>query len=468
MLKIVHPPTYIIERHYIFDIIMYEFLGLDWCAEVNDCQEIRISLEDDSLNRQLILPDILFQTQEANWLTKTSLPEQPIKWWKVTNTFSNMQIISTTLPIIYGRVGTDEKYFEETESKVILEIDIFGSAFFMLTRYEELVNSERDQHNRFPAHASLAYQEGFLERPIVNEYLEILWGLLKYLWPGLQRKPRSYRILLSHDVDWPLCTAGKSPAWLLKNIGGDVMRRHDASLVPRRLRAYIQARQGRFDEDPCNTFDFIMALSEKKGLQSAFYFIADHSAGEIDGLYDLNDAWIRRLMKRIQARGHEIGLHPSYGSYRDPTQTRREFERLLHISQAEGIRQARWGGRQHYLRWENPLTWQNWAEAGLDYDSTLCFADHVGFRCGICFEYPVFNLRTRQRLKLRERPLIVMERTLLSPYMNYTFEASVQKILDLGAICRQFNGDFSLLWHNDNLISKQEKLWYSTILEELI
>lgn len=44
-------------------------------------------------------------------------------------------------------------------------------------------------HDRFPATASLAYRAGFLDRPQIDEYLEILWAAMRRLWPGLQRKP---------------------------------------------------------------------------------------------------------------------------------------------------------------------------------------------------------------------------------------------------------------------------------------
>ncbi len=36
---------------------------------------------------------------------------------------------------------------------------ILGSAFFALSRYEEIIFSERDMHDRFPAYASIAYME---------------------------------------------------------------------------------------------------------------------------------------------------------------------------------------------------------------------------------------------------------------------------------------------------------------------
>ena len=57
----------------------------------------------------------------------------------------------------------------------------------MLSRYEEYVDSSRDVHDRFPAKASLAYKEGFLDQPIINEYIELLFACMLCLWPNIKR-----------------------------------------------------------------------------------------------------------------------------------------------------------------------------------------------------------------------------------------------------------------------------------------
>ena len=69
-----------------------------------------------------------------------------------------------------------------------------------------------------------------------------------------------------------------------------------------------------------------------------------------------------------------------------------------------GIQQAQLGGRQHYLRWKTPDTAIAWDAAGLDYDSTLAFADRGGFRCGVCYEFPMYDLKNRRPLNLLQRP----------------------------------------------------------------
>jgi hypothetical protein len=118
------------------------------------------------------------------------------------------------------------------------------------------------------------------------------------------------------------------------------------------------------------------------------------------------------------------------------------------------------------LTGENFMTWQIWKDAGLDYDSTLGFADHVGFRCGTCHEFPVFNLRTRSPLRLRERPLVAMDTTLLAPqYMALRPEQAIEWIERLSSTCRRFGGTFSLLWHNSSLIESWQRGIYLESLE---
>ncbi len=80
-------------------------------------------------------------------------------------------IVEKDIPIIYG---TDKlEITEQNQNIITCGIDIFASSFFMLTRWEEYVNKNRDRHNRFPAIESLAFKNDFLSRPVVNEYVEM-------------------------------------------------------------------------------------------------------------------------------------------------------------------------------------------------------------------------------------------------------------------------------------------------------
>ena len=56
-------------------------------------------------------------------------------------------------------------------------------------------------------------------------------------------------------------------------------------------------------------------------------------------------------------------------------------------------------GRQHFLRFEVPTTWQIWEDANMEWDSTMGYADKKGFRCGTCYSYGVFKYIDKEDFK---------------------------------------------------------------------
>lgn len=464
MLRLRHPPGYEPERRYIHDVLLRDVLGLSFRTEVCAGDSTQLTLDGDHEGKALTLPDRLFQTPPTRWLRAESLPARPLQSGTIPDTLGPMRTLTRQLPVVYGRLPASGALFWEDGGGAHLGVDVFGSAFFLLTRYEERVAFCRDVHERFPDEATLAVREGFVERPLVDEYVEILWAAMRRLWPHLPRTTRRFRLVLTHDIDWPTCTAGRTVVQVLGRAVLDALRQRDERVLPARLTSYLRTRRAGPHADLWNTFDYIMDVSERAGLASAFYVIADRSAGKLDGSYSIDDPWIRRLMRRIHARGHELGLHTSYASFADPARIAREFDRLRAVCREEGIDQHRWGGRGHYLRWRNPITWRGWAEAGLTYDSTLGFRHHAGFRASTCREYQVYDLDARRPLPLRERPLVAMEDAVFAADA-FTMGAVYERLIRLAAICRAFEGDFVLLWHNNWLASDRERLCYEAVVD---
>ncbi len=462
------PNTYVPERSYIIQTLLYDFLGINSEIIIEERKDVLIKENGNLNSRGLYVADVLFQTPESQWLTQISLPKQPLPIWDAQKTCPDVLLVSSKLPIIYGEeISPNKDYIVETPEGLYLGLDIFGSAFFMLTRYEELVKPDRDLHDRFPATASLAYQEGFLDRPIINEYIEILWHCLKRLWPGLERKQRQFRTILSHDVDVPFIQAFSGISQLIRNCGGDIIRRKSFSMAINRLGSWQEVKKGDYKQDLNYTFDQIMDISEQHNLKSAFYLKTAFTNKSYDDTYSIDHPYIRQLIRDINNRGHEIGLHPSYETYQNSQQTKVEFQKLLQVCEEEGIHQTQWGGRQHYLRWQVPITWRNWAEVGLNYDSTLSYADHAGFRCGLCYEYSVFDLEKREPLPLIERPLIVMEGAILGErYMNLDTENALAHMKKLKIRCQWFDGDFALLWHNSSFTEPERWEMYREVVKE--
>ena len=87
------------------------------------------------------------------------------------------------------------------------------------------------------------------------------------------------------------------------------------------------------------------------------------------------------------------------------------------------------------------------------YDSSLGSSKFIGFRCGICYEYTMYNLKDRKVFPLKQRPLIVMDRALVGELG--TGKKAKEEIKVLKGYCKKFNGDFVLLWHNSFFLHKR-------------
>jgi hypothetical protein len=344
--------------------------------------------------------------------------------------------------------------------------DMMGLAYWMLSRQEEVGRTDLDEHGRFAATSSHAYIHNYLSRPIVDEWLHVLGQVINRLWPHLQLPEHRFSVRVSHDVDCASHYGSSSLKRLLRSMLGDVVKRGQFCQAAKAPGIWYRSGERLDADDPANTFDWIMDVSERHGLTSAFYFICGRTNPSLDAQYNPEDAPIRDLMRRIHARGHEIGLHPSYNTYLSPNAIVSEAKRLKRICQEESIEQAAWGGRMHYLRWNNPITLHGWEQAGMAYDSSLSYADAAGFRCGTCYEYPAFDPVAGKALNVRIRPLIAMESTVMARrYMNLgSGDAALDKFMQLADACRAVQGTFTLLWHNTLLEGPQERSLYTNLL----
>jgi hypothetical protein len=295
----------------------------------------------------------------------------------------------------------------------------------------------------------------------------LLWVAIRHLWPNLQRAARAFRIRLTHDIDQPWAAWGRPLRVVARGVAGDLVRRRDPVLAARRIRALIDARAGRVDRDPLNTFDFLMDTSERHGLRSQFYFMAGTSRDDVEFRYRISDQPFAGVLRRIHDRGHDIGLHAGYETYRSEQRMVEELAALKEACRAAGFDQPAWGVRQHFLRFAWPDTPRIHEAVGFEHDSTLGFAEVVGFRAGTCREYPLFDASIGRRLRLRERPLVVMDTT-LREYMRLAPAESAQRTRSVVDTCRRHEGDAVLLFHNDGLAGDRSRALYMELVEDLV
>lgn len=433
------------ELHYAATLLFGEFLGLQFSltnSPASTATEIKLPN-----GATLVLGDHFFHKYDS--LAEFQIPAT-VAW---VNKTQNPFLCQANLPVLFG-----EARLQVSEKKITCGIDVLATIFFMLSRWEEYANPARDKFQRFPASAALAVKNGFHQRPIVDEYVEMVWNMLTHLGIGQQRKRRSFRAVITHDVDFPL--QWRSPFSLVKKLGGDLLKRKSPRQATRSLANYFNTKKGS-EKDPFDTFDYLMDQSERQGLQSHFFFLCGGGHKNDEGHLPPRHPFMVDLMKKIDRRGHLIGFHPSFDTFNDGQLFKTELAELQRFSPQE-IK----AGRQHFLRFEVPTTWRIWEENGMAWDSSMYFPEMAGFRCGTCHPFPVFDILQRKMLKLREMPLTVMEVTFMV-YQKKAPDEALAEILSLLQQVRQFNGSFVLLWHNTSFNAPEWRA-YETRYESLM
>ena len=341
------------------------------------------------------------------------------------------------LPILYG--GRQGAWSERHgPGAVSTRADVIAGTFFMLSRYEETVAGGFDKYGRFQASDSVGFKEGFLGRPIVDEYAGLVRRFFEEAgarlpaaaaWPG----GRQHAACLTHDVDtlrkysWtpPLRRAARSPLRLAALLW-------DFAAVHLRLR-----------EDTYATLNDVRRAEEARGLRGSYYFLVGARGPSHPNVGPHRSAAAEKAVNDLLAAGHEVGIHPGYFTWRDLELTRsekREVERMTGDPVA--------GGRQHMLRWKAPDTWRLWNDLGLEYDSTLTFADHEGFRCGTSWPFRAFDVTTGEVLDLWELPLTVMDNS-LSDYRRLGPDEGFARMRGLHDRVQRAHGCFVVLWHHN-------------------
>jgi len=442
---------------WVATIVFERMLGL--AIELRDeagADQISITSGQGKLTMPSLFPDL--SSEQAIW--GEQIPPLPLDEWQIADAPSGLGKTANPLPILYGSPTLAQRH-----DGVACGVDILGTIFFFMSRFEEVALSDRDRHDRFPATASLAHRAGFLQRAIVDEYVDALWALLSQIWPGLERRQRQGRIRVSCDVDYPFHPSANDLPALARAVVSDLRNGLQVGQAIGRGRNFLRHRRGDFTLDPNYTFDWYMDVCERGGYQAEFYFIAGHSAGAIDGNYEVTDQPILDLIRAISQRGHTIGMHGSYNTYRDPKQIMVERARLQAACSSLHADTPINDNRQHFLRWAAQETADHLDAAGFDSDATGGFADRPGFRFGTSHPFAMWSWKQRAPLRIEQCPLVVMDASVFSPkYLGLHAQQGTDLILELRRTALERGGDFNILWHNSELVTDAARDVFEAII----
>lgn len=407
---------------------------------------------------------IVVPCRGADWYSLLERPVETIDWISAQEAFPEVDParFKTNIPIIFPSDSEKDGRMIEyhQDGTLVFHVDILATVFFMLTRWEEIMNPIQDEHGRFPAFESVAYKQGFLDFPIVDLYALVLREWIQKMAPAWKPAALRLKVNITHDIDWISHFSG-GVHFMRMAAGELITRRNPKEFLKQFDHLRIQLISPQQDVFYKSIYD-IAKLSEQHGFSSKFYFMAARRSRYQQGYSPFSELLKKCFVDLVQ-RGHKIGLHPGYDTLNAPKELMYEKQRLEHALGASVDE-----GRQHYLRFQAPFTWRHWEEAGFLYDSTMGFADFDGFRCGTCHPYHPFDIERDQEMKIQEIPLIVMDAT-LRLYRNLSPQQGRDRMIELASLCREVGGTFTLLWHNTSFHGewRQWHAAYQDVLSEL-
>ncbi|WP_375417468.1 DUF7033 domain-containing protein [uncultured Hymenobacter sp.] len=339
------------------------------------------------------------------------------------------------LPFFFTE-NEDSELLTRLSGRAAINVDIISAAFYLLSGWQEYFSQDQDAHGRFPYAASVQRRYDFVAVPVVNYYFDLLKTAIEHVtgraltlrgWPG----GAPLAAFISHDID--LLRGGwKAP----------VKRALRQGRWAEALTRLSRLRQSR---GAWNNLEHVAAQTARYGGKSTFFILpCPHPApdGTPNANYRLGPR-LRARLRALAAQGHEIGLHGSIGSSLNARQLATEQQRLPGPP-------AR-GHRFHYLKWDPRRTPLVLDKVGFDYDTTLGFAEHFGFRNSYCHPFQPFNFATHSAHRFLEIPLLLMDVTLHHPcYLQLSAEQVLPALRPALAQVEQFGGVAGILWHNNH------------------
>ncbi|TKR25240.1 hypothetical protein DM868_10745 [Natronomonas salsuginis] len=294
-------------------------------------------------------------------------------------------------------------------------------------------------------------------------------------WPG----DASFAVCLTHDVD---TVTEHSIRQTYRRLVNTARCREQLSLD-----AYVQKVSESFlrlgydtikslqlGSDPLHQYERWLNIESSVKGTSTFFFIADertarhhtdtHYSFSDTVVFDQETMTVGEMIREIDDRGWEIGLHPTWPSYDDPKELERQKSRLESVLDHE-VKSV----RQHFLHYDIGQTPRAHADAGFQYDSTLGFNDNVGFRFGTSYPWQLYDLEAEESLPLIEIPLVIQDNALLnqSKGLRLDVETAFEYVKQIAAEVKSVGGVLTLLWHPSSISNREWRSLYTRVLEYL-
>lgn len=341
--------------------------------------------------------------------------------------------------------------FFPTGERSAVPFDVFAASFYLLSRYEEYLPHVKDIHGRFSPKDSIAYQNDFLHRPVIDIWALKLLELLKEKFPELLSKQRKYNFLSVLDVTTSHSYANRG---LFRGLAGFLLDLGTFKLkrVWERIMVGIKRRK-----DPYDNFEQLIAWHQSYGVKSIFFFqFADYS--KYDKNVSTNSNRFKSLIKYI-ADYSKVALAASYSSFSDIELLKKEKNNLENV-----INRPVTYSRMRYNRVDVPQSYRNLVTAEFTNDFTMGYTSEIGFRAGTCTPFQFYDIPLEVQQPVKVHPFALHDYALVKAKNEKQIE---EKIKDIYTEIKNVEGAFVTVFSNE-LLGGEENFDWKRIYKNVI
>jgi hypothetical protein len=332
--------------------------------------------------------------------------------------------------------------------------DPLAAVFFVLSRFEEYLPFQADNHGRYCAQSSVLYRFGWLHEQIVERWVEAI--VTKYASDGIDefQLSRKVNFMPTFDIDVVYAHLLKGNFRNFFAASKDLVKGNIQQINSRRKVLQQQLK------DPYDSYDSIAETIENHQETRVFWHIG------VYGKYDKNASRSnpdhQRLIRYFSGIGN-VGLHPSYVSNTSAQQLKHEIKAIRLITTNHVVE-----SRQHFLKLSFPSTYMRMIEYGFESDFSMGYADAIGFRAGTAHTHSFFNvIENKHYPNYRIVPFCYMDGT-LKDYLKYTPEQSLKSIAELMREVKRYGGNFAFIWHNHSLAEADSWKGWRRVFDETL
>lgn len=315
--------------------------------------------------------------------------------------------------------------------------DLFSGIFFHLSRYEEY-NVPKDNLGRFSHKSSCLFLNGFIESPLVDEWVN---GFKNYLiqfhdFNAKDFKLEKFNVQASIDIDSVFTYKGRNLFRTIAAFARDGIKLNFKEVL-NRTRVLLN-----LEKDPNDNFELQKELLNHK---SAKYFVQVGNYGRLDKNISPKNTEFQNILKDLKNKGYQIGLHPSFASNSSSEIIQTEKLKLESIIGSEVLH-----SRQHYLKFELPKTYQSLIELGIENEYSMGYSEIAGFRAATAYPFYWYDLESEKTTKLLIHPFVVMD-VAYKNFQKMTVDETISSSKKLKDICMSLNLPFIFVFHNESL-----------------